>query len=519
MSQIAPDDVPIRIRTTPAEPYDDPTMAASVAAPSQTTPPPPNRLVVIGGSVSHGVLSGAVWRTELTWPALLADALGIDDFRRPVYGGPGPGLPINIETLVRMVGDRFGSELSWFEVVRAGLVVRRAMDGVEDYWERGPGSIPPPPDGPILHNLASLGFDLRDALALNLDEIERRITAPSDDIINQPPEQSGLRAARVVFATAFHEGRSLTQLEAAEVLGDQGEQDDPGIETLVVVLGANNALRAATELSIRWSSDGYDDLDRKNAFTVWRPEHFAAEWNQIVAHLERINARNVVVATVPHVTIAPITKGVLGKMEPGSPYFAYYTRPWIRDEEFDPRRRRDPFITGEQAHAVDSAIDQYNETITSSVKAAREQGRNWLVFDLRSLLDRLAQRRFLSDPMAQPDWFKPYPLPSELLALEPVPDTRFFGADESGRTQGGLFSLDGIHPTTIGQGVIADAMLKMLIDRGLAQPPTHIDFAEVIGADTLISDPPEAFDAGMALFGWFDQTFDVVRHVGTLGRA
>jgi len=69
----------------------------------------------------------------------------------------------------------------------------------------------------------------------------------------------------------------------------------------------------------------------------------------------------------------------------------------IRDDQFDPRRRRDPYITGDEARKIDSAIDQYNETIATSVKTAREQGRNWFVFDLCSLLDRLAYLRSRQD--------------------------------------------------------------------------------------------------------------------------
>lgn len=512
MTRQVPEDV--EVRTAPAEPYDDPTMGRRLDVEREAAEAP-NRLVVIGDSVSHGVLSGAVWRTGLTWPALLARALGISSFRRPVYEGPGPGLPVNVESLVRLVGERFGAELSWFEVVRAGLAVRRAMDSVEDYWERGPGAVPPAPSGPILHNLASLGFDLRDALALNVEEINDRIVGPSDDIINQAPEQSGLRAARVVLATALRDGTALTQLEAARVLGDEG---DPGIDTLVVMLGANNALRSVTELSVRWSGDDYDDLDGKNAYTVWRPSDFAKEWQRVVAELKTINARTIIAATVPHVTVAPIARGVLGKLAPGSRYFAYYTRPWIREDQFDPRRRRDPFITGAHAREIDSAIDQYNEAIAASVQTAREEGREWYLYDLCSLLDRLAFRRYLNDPQAQPDWFEPYPLPPELLALDPVPDTRFYGADATGRTQGGLFSLDGIHPTTIGQGLIAHDLLTLLINKGVAPKSAHIDFAEVIRADSLISDPPAVFDASLSVFGWLDQTFDIVRQVATLGR-
>lgn len=510
-AQTPPD---LHVRTTPAPPHDDPTVGRAVdAAPADTHVP--NPLVVIGDSVSHGVLSGAVWRTERTWVAMLARAIGVANLRIPRYGGPGPGLPINIEALVRMVGDRFGAELSWAEVLRAGLAVRRAMDTVEDHWERGPGAAPPDTRGPILHNLAALGFDLRDALALDLFGIEQRLVPPSDDLVSQAPEQSGLRAARVVLASAVDGGRALTQLQAAQALGDEG---DPGIGTLVVMLGANNALRSVTELSVVWSGEGYDDLDRKNVFTVWRPDHFASEWQQVVAALEMVGAHAVVLATVPHVTVAPIAHGVLGKLRPGSRYFAYYTRPWIGEDQFDPRRRRDPFITGQQAREIDSAIDQYNETIAASVRTARERGRNWFLYDLCGLLDAVAFRRYLSDPTAQPEDYEPYPLPPELLALDPVPDTRFYGADASGRTQGGLFSLDGIHPTTIGQGLIADDLIAMLRSAGLAPADARIDFSEVIAADTLITDPPVVFDAGLSVFGWLDQTVDLVRQLATFGR-
>ena len=52
----------------------------------------------------------------------------------------------------------------------------------------------------------------------------------------------------------------------------------PGIETLVVLLGSNNALQTVTKLKVAWSGAGYDDIAKKGAFTVWRPEHFSAEW-------------------------------------------------------------------------------------------------------------------------------------------------------------------------------------------------------------------------------------------------
>jgi hypothetical protein len=35
----------------------------------------------------------------------------------------------------------------------------------------------------------------------------------------------------------------------------------------------------------------------------------------------------------------------------------------------------------------------------------------------------------------------------------------------------------------------------------------------------LISDPPGVFDAGLSVFGWLDQAFDLIRQISTLGRS
>ena len=58
-------------------------------------------------------------------------------------------------------------------------------------------------------------------------------------------------------------------------------------------------------------------------------------------------------------------------------------------------------------------------------------------------------------------------LPPELLALDPVPTTRFFHSGPQGRTDGGLFALDGVHPTTIGYGIIAQEVIRIMDDAGV----------------------------------------------------
>ncbi|MCT7294499.1 hypothetical protein NVV99_26895, partial [Rhodococcus sp. PAE-6] len=67
-----------------------------------------------------------------------------------------------------------------------------------------------------------------------------------------------------------------------------------GIETLGVCLGSNNALQTVTEVQVVWSGDDFRDLDAKQAYTIWRPDHFDSEVAEVVAKLRDIDARHVV---------------------------------------------------------------------------------------------------------------------------------------------------------------------------------------------------------------------------------
>jgi hypothetical protein len=67
--------------------------------------------VTVGDSLTHGVSSGAVVRTDLSWPSLVAAGLGIPGFTVPTYGGPLGGLPFNLEGVLRQLQNTFGDEL------------------------------------------------------------------------------------------------------------------------------------------------------------------------------------------------------------------------------------------------------------------------------------------------------------------------------------------------------------------------------------------------------------------------
>ncbi len=520
----------VEIRITPREPVTDPTLGVPVELEAKGTPP--HRLVAVGDSLTHGFQSGAIYNTDWSYPAIIAYEMGwLDQFRRPHYGGFG-GLPLNIEYLVRDLEHRFGENISWVEMPMAAFHSRHLMDQVEDWWERGPGSQMPHLTG-INHNLGIYGWDLRDAISNSIQEMHSRWHRPKDNVLREVVDNANEIAAIRVLSRGQADGggpttvdqpqgsdEDMTSVLAAQRLSEEGEQGQDGIETLIVFLGANNALSTVTQLKVKWTQDHYQDLDKKGQYNVWNPVHFSAEFDALAEEIKKVRARHVIFATVPHVTIAPVARGVGTKVARGSRYFPYYTRPWIDDRDFDPGD--DPHLTHQEARAIDSAIDQYNDHIVNVVRAARYQSRDWLVIDVAGLLDRLATRRYIADPTARPDWWTPYPLPPELAALSPVPDSRFFSSDSTGRLAGGLFALDGVHPTTIGYGILAQEIINVMHVAGVRFyrrdgseriGPVQVDFKRLIQHDSLIASPPKSLTPDMRLIGWIDQHLDLFRRL------
>lgn len=520
VADLLPADTPAEVRARaerpPRVPAFDPTLGVPVA--TVGTGSPRNRIVAIGDSLLQGFQSGAVFNTDLSVPAIIAYELGwLEQYRYPRYPGPG-GLPLNLEYLLRDLADRFGAKTSIWELPRALFEARRFMDEVEDYWERGPGAVAPVVAS-MNHCLAVFGWNLRDALERTSANCQAIIDTPSDNLLNQIVEHAGERAALRVLPHWSDETSRMTVFDAARALGeDRDASTDSGIETLVVFLGANNALGAVTRLQVIWSGPDYASLSSKGEYTVWTPTHFAAELAQIVTKVKAVSARHVIWCTVPHVTIAPLARGVgKAKVAPGSRYFPYYARPWNDEEHFNPDR--DKHLTDKDARAVDTAIDMYNEAIEHAVLDARTgtdgTPRDWYLLDVAGLLDRLAARRYIEDPAARPAWWTPYPLPDAVRALNPTPNSYFLTSNAGGkRATGGLFSLDGVHPTTAAYGILAQEMVKIMVSAGVAfrhpngnpRSDPAVDFDRLIRRDTLIRTPPPNVDSTMGILGWADET-------------
>ncbi|MBW4667421.1 MAG: hypothetical protein KME60_08310 [Cyanomargarita calcarea GSE-NOS-MK-12-04C] len=513
-----PADVNVTFETR--KPVTDPTLGISVQVNKVGTPQ--HRLVAIGDSITQGYQNGAIFNTGLSYPAIIAREIGWSGFRYPVYDGPEDGLPLNLERLLDDFSQRFGDTINWWDLGSAAFTLRDKLNAIEDYWERGKGS-QLPTSQQINHNLAIYGWDLRNTLSRNADiclDILRK-NLPKNDFLRLVVEHHNERAAiKVLNSARDANGTALSPLGAAAALGSEGNETE-GIETLIVLIGANNALGSILTFNVVWTDDGYDNMDVNDKYTVWRPIHFKAELDKVIAEIKKIRARHVILATVPHITILPFARGVGGKARERSRYFPYYTLPWIDNRNFDPNKH--PRITENEARAIDSAIDQYNDYITDAVREARIEGRDWYLFETAGILDRLASRRYIEDPSARPEWWDEvggnYQLPPELKALSPEPNSRFFMSGKQGRTDGGLFSLDGIHPSTIGYGIIAQEAMKIMQLAGVKfyqndgterTGEIKVDFQRLIREDTLISQPPKVGTSILDWIGNIDKNFNIL---------
>jgi lysophospholipase L1-like esterase len=449
------------------------------------------KLVTIGDSLTQGFSSFAIHRTDQSYPALIARALHLapHDFRQPDFRGAG-GLPFNLETALRSLKDAVGAKVSALEWPKAILAVTRYLNEVEQYWERGPGSQPAPDE--IFHNLAVWGFEAGDAYGLQAGMCAEALGDSKPDWF-QPPSQPRLRTGLSVLNPARTAQRATdTQLSLAERIKEQ----DGAIEHLVVWLGANNCLGTVVALEVKPETDRAPGPRSGNL--LWSPRAFAEEYSQVAKRVAAIGAQKVFVATVPHVVIPPLTHGFMadgGPLPEGEIHYDHYIYTFGSERDFDPHR--DPNLSKADAAKIDGYIDEYNHIVRRHAEL-----NGWHVVDICQMLDRLAWRRNHGKPS--------YPLPDALRDL----DVRFFRTDQQGRrSQGGLFGLDGIHPTACGYAIIAHEFIQAM--RASGTTIDDLDFAKVRREDSLVSDPPQTIDDVRGFLERLERRFHLLRFIDT----
>ena len=481
------------------------------------------KLFSIGDSITQGFMSFAAARTEACYSSLIARLLGADPYQIP-SDWPYGGFPLNLETIMRGLEKKYGSDIfgpiEWLQAVNT---IRKHMDKVERYYERGRGKVgsPHPGGADFFHNIAVFGMRIADAWGLDAQLCKQQIqkTRGHGDEWFTWPNAPFYRAVNTVLNPSQHKDYDhlspLGWLEA-HVQGLAGSGEEPGVENLILWLGSNNVLGTVLSLQPeqtkvvdgKWPHE-LPHIDReKQGWNFWHPDHFEAEFTELATRVDALMRNNpsgvdwkVFVANVPHVTIAPLAKGFGPKTQyedtrdgrkKRSVYYKYYSYFFIREKDIHAGLW--PFLTQHRARSIDLAINAYNESIRKTLARMNKEHKSrggrqrYFLVDANRALSDMAWKRNNGSPT--------YELPPTLAYMDPPVNTKYYHATRAGQlVQGGLFSLDGVHPTTIGQGLVAYEFLKKMQEAGIKDAagrvvdPNGLDWPTIIAHDRLYSDP------------------------------
>ena len=468
------------------------------------------KLFTIGDSVSQGFMSFAAARTDLSYSTLVAQSLGdVLGKSYKVADWPLGGHPANLERIFRRLNKFYGADIAGpFEWGAALYNIASMLDDVEDYYERGPGDElePGPSDNEYYHNVSVRGFNVADAWMVTPKLCKQRI-----DESNRDGGGDGWfsTANASIFRTALEvlnptRKKSFDQMSALAWLEHHATTE--GVENCIVWLGSNNALGPILSLDIKLTPNRSDwnpvqsSYQEREKYNLWRPEHFEIEFVDLMDRIHKIMEKNkfddwkVFVGTTPAVTVAPLAKGVgdtqlrndpFGTLGSNAQYYQYYTY-FPFDKEF--AEKGIGRLTLEQVYFIDSTIAQYNKSIKKTVKALNgssktAKAKKFILVDTSDALLKIAFKRNNGQPL--------YKFPAYFESLGRMPNTKYYHADPNGKlVQGGLFSLDGVHPTAIGHGLMAHEFLKRMKDaRGNKIKVTEPDWDRVFASDKLWTRP------------------------------
>lgn len=452
---------------------------------------PQHKLVILGDSLGQGFQNGGVYRTDLNFPTFLSQCLEPETkFDQPIFTAQG-GIPLNLEVLVRGLSDRYGKTLEWTDYISAATHLYRTLKRIKKYWEGKFKSLAVVDQLTPYHNQSVWGFAINDTWLVT-DAMSRNYVETQPErysIFDVLPDHAMYTTAGIVLNPSNREKfKDYTLIDNVRHLQANG-----GIENLLMPLGHNNIIGAVTDLRFTFSEpDDLEQLPSQRNYTVYRPEHFEQEFRILAEKVSTIGAKRIFVPTIPYVTIPPVSRGVnADKSRSVKGYFDYYTRFWIWDSDFDPGKH--PHLTKEEAINLDRTVDEYNKSIRS---IAKEYG--WIVVPVNTYVSGIARRRQLgklhiSYPEAFSEAMKRNEATAHLMEdpKNPLLSTEYLRVHrDTGKVyKGGIFSLDGIHPTTIGYGLMAHLYYEKMRESGV-RFQKKLDWDYIIANDTLVTDPP-----------------------------
>ncbi len=458
------------------------------------------RLVALGDSMTQGVNSGAVWKTQWSYPALVARALGESvgfgagfDFSVPNYGMG--GLPLNIERMLHDLEFQLGGPgldlIDW--VLAAKPALEQWLEERDEYYEHGYGARARSYPGPY-NLLACFSFTVADLFGINGsycdDIIRQRRWDERTDIVEKLPSSAVYRAARMVLNPGAR--FEFNELTLVDWLGVIEERQGP-IENLILNIGLNNAAGTITSLEIVETGPEPPKTALHEEFSLWHPRAFEASYRELAERITSLTSARVFAATLPYVTVAPLLRGAGPRAYgPHGGHHEYYVHFYLREE--NPPKDSFDHLSVEDVLYIERHIDAYNEAIRS---IAKEKG--WRVVELAGLINGLSGRGDYTPDAYLRNFLDDDDHP--LLELSPPPRMELFRVDESGnRIAGGLVSLDCFHATTCGLGLMAELFVRAFREAGvefrtsdgrkLNPESVRLPWERIIAVDHLINNPP-----------------------------
>jgi len=459
------------------------------------------KLFTIGDSISQGFMSAGAAKPHLSYSTLLAKALGDPAYSYLTWQDK-HHLKIDLELVFRTLERKFGSDIRALEWPFALKAINEVLDEAEDYYEKGEGKLGQPAGTrEWFHSVAVEGMDVADAWAVTPNSCRSVIARPgnkaarSDNLFGTASDSFYRNAYRVLNPQGSATEAKYGHYSALSWLDVHARNE--GIENTVVWLGANNALGTVLGLKVaQTSGDGSivnQPREQRQRYNLWHPRDFEIEYQQLLTRVDASMRSNVqpnwrvFLGTVPYVTIAPLAKG-MGELRPVEDhgglkglYYQYYS---YFPLSLETAVKTNTYLNFRDALHIDRTILEYNRIIKRGVAYLNSQhgAARYHVVDLGEVLSKMAWKRNKGQPT--------YAFPEELRFAYPPIDTKYFDVAPNGRIEGGgIFSLDGVHPTATAHGIIAWEFMKVMQAAGAMDGSAKLDWNAILASDLLRTKP------------------------------
>jgi lysophospholipase L1-like esterase len=449
---------------------------------------PIHKLVALGDSLVQGFRDGAISDPAFSFPLLLAKALHpsvrFDQAHFPEYGG----LPLNLDVIIRSLESVVGDSMEPGEWHKAVLHVMRHINLTRRFWSKLPV---PDANGHLtpFHNQSVWGAGISDTWVLSGEAAQREMlqNRPRLAVLGLLPDHAQyITAQRVLNPSALPERQLWSMIDNVRWFADNG-----GIENLVVWIGSNNIVGAVTSLNVRFASPG--DAGRmpgRRRGTVTPPEEFQRLYRRLAEELSGMKIKNIFAATLPDVTKVPLLAAPGLSLNASQKYASeQLTHPWlIQDGIILPGV---PFLTKDDISVLQKTIGAYNRIIGETNDAFGIQtvpASRWI--DALPGIAVPNNKRLFPEALARA--LTNSPNTAHLVTNDGTPmlTTSYPQRNAEGKLiQGGIFSLDALHPTVTGYALIAH-LFRLVMKKSGVLFEAELPWGQIISSDQLLQNPP-----------------------------